>query len=88
LDINLSANVLRLSDDEISPFLDFILHLIRETGPQGRLRNLQTLDCSEVLLDDPAKKKIQEIKGLAQERGIKVLLQSYITDVNGRIIHT
>lgn len=88
LDVNLFANVLRLSDDEISPFLDFILHLIRETGPQGRLRNLQTLDCSEVLLDDPAKKKIQEIKDLAQERGIKVLLQSYITDVNGRIIHT
>ncbi|KAG7406277.1 hypothetical protein Forpe1208_v013701 [Fusarium oxysporum f. sp. rapae] len=86
-DINLFYNVRRLSDHEISPFLDFVLDLTRETGPKGRLRNLQTLDCSEALLDDPARAKIQEIKDLAEEHGVNVLIHSYITD-NGRIICT
>ncbi|KAI1060176.1 hypothetical protein LB506_011092 [Fusarium annulatum] len=76
LDINLWSNARRLSEHEISPFLDFVLNLIKETGPEGHLRNLQTLDCSKALWDDPMRKKIQEIKDLAEERGVNILLHS------------
>ncbi|EXL74219.1 hypothetical protein FOPG_10646 [Fusarium oxysporum f. sp. conglutinans race 2 54008] len=76
LDINLWSNARRLPDHEISPFLDFVLNLVRETGPQGRLRNLQTLDCSKALVDDPMREKIKEIKDLAEERGVNVLIRS------------
>ncbi|KAI1036138.1 hypothetical protein LB504_011545 [Fusarium proliferatum] len=76
LDINLWSNSRRLHDLVISPFLDFVLNLVKETGPQGPLRNLQTLDCSKALWDDPMRKKIQEIKDLAEERGINILLHS------------
>ncbi|CVL07692.1 uncharacterized protein FMAN_14570 [Fusarium mangiferae] len=76
LDINLWSNSRRLHDLVISPFLEFVLNLVKETGPQGPLRNLQTLDCSKALWDDPMRKKIQEIKDLAEERGINILLHS------------
>ncbi|KAF4443043.1 hypothetical protein FACUT_1596 [Fusarium acutatum] len=83
LDINLWSNAVRLSEHEISPFLDFVFNLMKETGPQGRLKNLQILDCSKALWDDPRKEKLQEIKDLAEERGVKILLDSRKTDRNG-----
>ncbi|KAF4959452.1 hypothetical protein FGADI_1673 [Fusarium gaditjirri] len=82
LDVNLWCNTLRLSDHEISPFLDFLISLIREKGPQGRLRSLQTLDCLKALSDDPAREKIQEIKDLAAERGVNIIMHS-----DGRLRH-
>ncbi|KAF5556604.1 hypothetical protein FMEXI_1076 [Fusarium mexicanum] len=84
LDINLWSNARRLSEHEISPFLDFVVDLIRETGRQGRLRNLQTLDCTKALWDDPKRERIQEIKDLAAERGIDILLDARKHDRHGR----
>ncbi|KAF5581126.1 hypothetical protein FPCIR_10301 [Fusarium pseudocircinatum] len=87
LDINLWSNSLRISGHEISPFLDFLVNLIRETGPQGPLRNLQTLDCTKALWDDPKRERIQEIKDLAAERGIDLLLDAREHDRHGRIFN-
>ncbi|KAF5614809.1 hypothetical protein F52700_13578 [Fusarium sp. NRRL 52700] len=87
LDINLWSNARRLSEHEISPFLDFVINLVRETGPQGPLRNLQTLDCTKALWDDPKRERIQEIKDLAAERGIDILLDARQHDRHGRIIN-
>jgi hypothetical protein len=74
LDMKLCSDSLYLSEHEISPFLDFVFNLIGETGPQGRLRNLHTLDCIEALCDQLKSERMQEIKDLAEERGVNILL--------------
>ncbi|KAF5551499.1 hypothetical protein FPHYL_9124 [Fusarium phyllophilum] len=86
LDINLWSNARRISDHEINLFLDFVISLIKEKGPQGRLKNLQTLDCSKALWNDPKRERLQEIKDLVEERGVNILLDSRKTDRNGRLI--
>ncbi|RBQ75368.1 hypothetical protein FVER14953_12896 [Fusarium verticillioides] len=86
LDINLWSSARLLSDHEIAPFLDFVLNLVKETGPQGRLKNLQILDCSKAIWDDPRKRTLQEIKDVAEERGVNILLDSRKSDRKGPII--
>ncbi|KAF5619286.1 uncharacterized protein FTJAE_11969 [Fusarium tjaetaba] len=74
LDMKLCCDSLYRPEHEISPFLDFVFNLIGETGPQGRLRNLHTLDCIEALCDILKSERMQEIKDLAEERGVNILL--------------
>ncbi|PNP58449.1 hypothetical protein FNYG_15112 [Fusarium nygamai] len=73
-DPKLSCDSLSLPEHEISPFLNFVFNLIGEAGPQGRLRNLHTLDCIKALCDNLKSERMQEIKDLAEERGVNILL--------------
>ncbi|KAH7224324.1 uncharacterized protein BKA55DRAFT_697163 [Fusarium redolens] len=71
--------------NKISLFLTCTLSLLMEAGPQRRLRNFQVLDCSEALLDDPEMEMIQEMKQLAEECGVTLLLRPYVTHNGGLI---
>ncbi|KAF5718225.1 hypothetical protein FMUND_5321 [Fusarium mundagurra] len=74
LDMKLCSDSEYKPEHEILPFLYFVFNLIGETGPQGRLRNLHTLDCIRALCGDLKSERIQEIMHLAEERGVKILL--------------
>ncbi|KAM0197275.1 hypothetical protein ACHAPI_005133 [Fusarium lateritium] len=49
--------------------------LLEETGPNGRLRNLKTLDLSFGMLNDPNMEDIVKAKSLAEANGVMLILQ-------------
>ncbi|KIL93903.1 hypothetical protein FAVG1_02465 [Fusarium avenaceum] len=53
------------------------LTLLEETGPNGRLCNLRTLDLSFGLLNDPDMEDIVKAKSLAEANGVILILQPF-----------
>lgn len=62
------------NDPFLEPYLEGIIELLEETGPQGRLSKLRVLDLSEAFVDDPIMFDIKRIKQLATSRGVRLLL--------------
>ncbi|KAF4442459.1 hypothetical protein F53441_11745 [Fusarium austroafricanum] len=57
-------------------FFAGIVALLEETGSQGRLKNLKTLDCNQALVDDPGEEGVKKIKHVAERRGVTVLMST------------
>ncbi|KAM0084580.1 hypothetical protein ACKRZS_003230 [Fusarium odoratissimum] len=62
------------NDVFLEPYLEGIIELLEEAGPQGRFSKLRVLDLSEAFVDDPIMFDIKRVKQLARSRGVKVLL--------------
>ncbi|KAI1039676.1 hypothetical protein LB505_008356 [Fusarium chuoi] len=62
------------NDAFLEPYLEGIIELLEEAGPQRRFSKLRVLDFSETLMDDPIMFDIKRVKQLATSRGVKVLL--------------
>ncbi|KAF5621138.1 uncharacterized protein FTJAE_11479 [Fusarium tjaetaba] len=62
------------NDPFLEPYLEGIIELLEETGPQGRFSKLKVLDLSEAFVDDPIMFDIRRIKQLATSREVKLLL--------------
>ncbi|KAF5603859.1 hypothetical protein FPCIR_1134 [Fusarium pseudocircinatum] len=62
------------NDPFLEPYLEGIIELLEETGPQGRFSKLRVLDLSEAFMDDLIMFDIKRIKQLAKAKGVKLLL--------------
>ncbi|KAF4451655.1 hypothetical protein F53441_5334 [Fusarium austroafricanum] len=62
------------NDVFVEPYLEGFIELLEEAGPQGRFRNLKTLDLSEAFVDDSNMVDISRIKALAKSHNVKLLL--------------
>ncbi|KAF4439080.1 hypothetical protein FACUT_4434 [Fusarium acutatum] len=62
------------NDVFLEPYLEGIIELLEETGPQRRFSKLTVLDLSETFVDDPIMFDIKKIKKLGTSTGVKVLL--------------
>ncbi|KAF5694727.1 hypothetical protein FDENT_855 [Fusarium denticulatum] len=62
------------NDPFLEPYLEGVIELLEETGPQGRFSKLRVLDLSEAFVDDPIMFDIKRIKQLAMLRGVELLL--------------
>ncbi|KAF4339731.1 hypothetical protein FBEOM_6381 [Fusarium beomiforme] len=58
----------------MEPYLEGIIELLEETGPEGRFSKLRILDLSRTFVHDPAMVDIKKIKELAISRRVKVML--------------
>ncbi|CCT72806.1 uncharacterized protein FFUJ_12699 [Fusarium fujikuroi IMI 58289] len=62
------------NDVFLEPYLEGIIELLENAGPQGKFSELRVLDLSEAFVDDPIMFDIKRIKQLATSRGVKLLL--------------
>ncbi|KAL9564328.1 hypothetical protein ACKAV7_011519 [Fusarium commune] len=62
------------NDVFLEPYLEGIIELLEEAGPQGRFNKLRVLDLSEAFVDDPIMFDIKRVKQLARSKGVNVLL--------------
>ncbi|KAI1037806.1 hypothetical protein LB503_009576 [Fusarium chuoi] len=62
------------NDVFLEPYLEGIMELLENAGPQGRFGELRVLDLSEAFADDPIMFDIKRIKQLATSRRVKLLL--------------
>ncbi|ENH70092.1 hypothetical protein FOC1_g10004073 [Fusarium oxysporum f. sp. cubense race 1] len=62
------------NDVFLEPYLEGIIELLEEAGPQGRFSKLRVLDLSEAFVDDPIMFDIKRVKQLARSKGVKVFL--------------
>ncbi|KAF9784196.1 hypothetical protein IL306_008022 [Fusarium sp. DS 682] len=68
-----------LPNNQILDSMAAVVAVINAAGPQGRFKNLKTVDCSQAVFDDPKFEEIREMKELAQEQGVTLLLRAYVT---------
>ena len=64
---------------EIGKALGLVTSIVAETGERGRLSQLKYIDCAAVVCDDPEIKWVEELKEMAKERGVQVLLGDYVS---------
>ncbi|KAG5748083.1 hypothetical protein H9Q69_008150 [Fusarium xylarioides] len=62
------------NDPFLEPYLEGIIELLEDAGPQGRFSKLRVLDLSEAFVDDPIMSDIKRIKQSSTSRGVKLLL--------------
>jgi hypothetical protein len=62
---------------ELGKALGVVTSIVSKTGEKGRLSQLKYIDCAEVVRDDPTMKWLEELKQMAKERGVQVLLGDY-----------
>ncbi|KAF4953751.1 hypothetical protein FGADI_5744 [Fusarium gaditjirri] len=63
-----------INDVFLEPYLEGIIEVLDETGPQGRFSKLRVLDLSEAFVDDPVMFDIKRVKNSARSKGVEVLL--------------
>lgn len=64
---------------EIGKALGVVTSIIAETGQKGRLSQLKYIDCAAVVRDDPEIEWVEDLKKMAKERGVQVLLGEYVS---------
>lgn len=64
---------------ELGKALGLVTSIVAETGQKGRLSQLKYIDCAAVVRDDPEIKWVEELKEMAKERGVQVLLGDYVS---------
>ncbi|CAG7558065.1 unnamed protein product [Fusarium equiseti] len=62
---------------ELGKDLGVVTSIVSKAGGNGRLSQLKYIDCAAVVRDDPTMKWVEELKQLAKERGVQVLLGDY-----------
>ena len=64
---------------ELGKALGLVTSIVAQTGEKGRLSQLKYIDCAAVVRDDPEIKWVEELKEMAKERGVQVLLGDYVS---------
>ncbi|KAF5656487.1 hypothetical protein FHETE_10982 [Fusarium heterosporum] len=62
------------NDVFMEPYLEGVIELLEEAGPQGQLSELRVFDLSEAFVDDTSMVDIRKIKEQAEFSGVKILL--------------
>jgi len=64
---------------ELGKALGVVTSIVANTGEKGQLSQLKYIDCAAVVRDDPAIKWVEELKMMAKERGVQVVLGDYVS---------